>query len=168
MLNKGRSQDMLARRMYTNAPSETTHGRKANFGFTLVETVISVAILAIVMVGLIYGYVRTTYQAGWSSVSLVAQSLALESVERARTAKWCVYSLGATGGDEMPPGTYTDIFTNAVLLPLTGQTMTVTNTLQITTVGTYPPIRQIRADCVWQFSPGHWFTNTVITLRGGN
>jgi type II secretory pathway pseudopilin PulG len=154
--------------MYTNAPFAQAARRKGNVAFTLVETLMAIAILALAMAGLIYGYVQTTYQSGWSSMSLVAQSLALESVERARAAKWCVYSLGATGGDEMPPGTYMNIFTNAVLLSLTGQTETVTNTLQITTVGTYPPVRQIRADCVWQFKPGSLFTNTVITLRGGN
>jgi len=154
--------------MYMTVPFENTDRRKATAGFTLAETVISVGILALVMAGLIYGYVQTTNQAAWSSMSLMAQSLALESVERARAAKWPVYTLGNNSGDELPPGTYSNVFTNAVLLPLTGQTMSITNTLEITTVGTYPPVRQIRADCAWQFPPGHWFTNTVITLRGGN
>lgn len=141
---------------------------KARAGFTLVEQVIAIAVLALVMAGLIHGYVQTTYRAEWSAMSVVAQSLALESLEQARAAKWDVYSLGGAAADELPPGTYTNVFTNAVLCPLTGQTMTVTNFLQITTVGSYPPVRQIRCDCAWQFSPGHWFTNTVITLRGGN
>jgi len=143
-------------------------GRKSNPGFTLVEVVIAVGILTLVMSGLIYGYVQATYRSEWSSMAVVAQSLALESVELARTAKWDVYTLSSGAVDEMPPGTYTNVFTNAVLVPLTGQTMTVTNIVQITVVGTYPPVRQIRADCMWEFSPGRWFTNTVITLRGGN
>jgi len=50
---------MLARRMSTDAPSETTHRRKANAGFTLVETVIAVALLGLIMVGFIYRYVQT-------------------------------------------------------------------------------------------------------------
>jgi len=158
----------VTRRTYMNARFEKTDRRRPKAGFTLAEVLVAIAILAIVMAGLIYGYVQTTYQAGWSSVSLVAQSLALESVERARAAKWDVYTLGGGANDELPPGTYTNVFTNAVFVPLTGQTMSVTNTLQITAVSTYPPVRQIRADCAWQFSPGHWFTNTVITLRGGN
>jgi len=143
-------------------------GRRRAAGFTLAETLMAVAILALASAGIIYGYVQTTYMTGWTSMSLMAQSLALQSVEQARAAKWSPYAFGGTGGDEMPVGTYTSIFTNAVLVPITGQTMSVTNTVRITTVSTVPPVRQIRADCVWLFSPGKWFTNTVITLRGGN
>src|ERR1700723_2506856 len=87
-----RPESMLAQRMYTNAPPETTRRRKANAGYTLAETVIAVAILSFVSAGFIYGYVETTNRARWSSMSLTAQSLALESMERARAAKWCVYS----------------------------------------------------------------------------
>jgi type II secretory pathway pseudopilin PulG len=110
--------------MYMNAHWDKAGRRMATAGFTLAETVITVAILAMVSAGMIYGYVQTTYRAGWSSMSLVAQSLAQESLERARAAKWSVYALGGTGGDELPVGTYTNIFTNAVRLPLTGQTNT--------------------------------------------
>lgn len=154
--------------MYQITSTERHAKRKAKAAFTLAETVIAVGILALVMSGFVYGYTQTTYRAGWSSMSLVAQSLALESIERARAAQWAVYTLGSSGGDQLPPGTYTNIWTNAVFLPFTGRTITVTNYLQITSAQTFPPIRQIRSDCVWEFSPGHFFTNTVVTLRGGN
>ncbi len=135
---------------------------------TLVETLVAVGILGLVITAMIYGNVQSTRQAEWSSMSLMAQSLALESVEQARAAQWPVYTSGSGTTDERPPGTYVTVFSNLVLCPLTGQRVTVTNTLQITTVGSYPPVRQISAACVWQYPPGQWFTNTVITLRGGS
>jgi type II secretory pathway pseudopilin PulG len=146
-----------------------TGSQKAIMAFTLVEVVMSIAILALVMAGMIYGYVQTNNRAIWSSMSLVAQSLVVASVEQARAAKWNVYTSSGGSDDELPPGTYTNIFTNAVLVPSTGATMTVTNILQITTVTTLPPVRQIYAHCWWKFPPnGQWFTNSVIMLRGGS
>jgi prepilin-type N-terminal cleavage/methylation domain-containing protein len=138
-------------------------------GFTLAEVVVSIAVMAFVMAGIIMGYVQTNYRAEWTSMSLVANSLAVASVEQARAAKWNIYSTSSGSNDEMPPGTYTNTFTNAVLVPSTGQALTVQSIVQVTLVTNYPPIRQIRADCWWQFPlTGDWFTNTVITLRGGS
>lgn len=146
-----------------------TGKRKTSAAFTLMEVVMSITILALAMAGMIYGYIQTNYRAMWSSMSLAAQSLAVASVEQARAAKWNVYTSTSGSSDELPPGTYTYVFTNAVLVPSTGQTMTVTNILQITTVSTLPPVRQIYSYCWWKFPPnGQWFTNTVVTLRGGS
>ena len=148
---------------------EQTNRPTASAAFTLAEVVMSIAILALVMAGMIYGYVQTNNRAEWSSMSLVAQSLAVASVEQARAAKWNVYTTSSGTSDERPPGTYTNIFTNAVDIFSTGQTMTVTNILQITTVTTFPPVRQIYAYCWWKFPrTGQWFTNSEVTLRGGS
>jgi hypothetical protein len=32
-------------------------------------------------------------------------------------------------------------------------------------ISSNPPLRQIRADCVWTFMNRRLFTNTIITLR---
>ena len=72
------------------------HGRQivkrrasvANAAFTLVEVVISVAILAMVMAGTIYGYVQINRNAEWNSMSYAAQSFALQGLEQVRAAKW--------------------------------------------------------------------------------
>jgi len=140
-------------------------------GFTLVEVVISVSILALAMAGMIYGYVQTNYRAEWSSMSLGAQTLAAESVEQARAAKWDIHDANpATGpgtGDELPaPTNYIEVFTNSLLIPSSGVPMTVTNYVSIIEAFTNPPVRQIRADCCWQFPfTGRWYSNTVITYR---
>jgi len=143
--------------------------RKASAAFTLVEVVVSIAILALAMAGMIYGYVQTNYRAEWSSMSLAVQALTVQSVEQARAARWDVYSSSDPGStNEFMVGTNTTIFTNAVLIPSSGQTMSVTNVLGISTISTIPAVRQIRSDCTWYFPrTGTWFTNTVITYRAG-
>jgi type II secretory pathway pseudopilin PulG len=149
---------------------ELLHKRKRGAAFTLAEVVVSVGILASVMGGLIFGYVQVNYRAQWSSMSLAAQSLAAQSVEQARAAKWDVHSqVPGTGpgmSDELPPTNYTEIFTNALLVPATGKAISVTNYVSITSAYNNPPVRQIRADCVWRAPfAGKWFTNSVITYR---
>ena len=92
---------LLASRM---ARIELSDRRRRCAGFTLAEVVVSVAILAFVMAGLIYGYVQINYRAERSSMSLAAQALAAESVEQARAAKWDgqsqVAGTGPGTGDE--------------------------------------------------------------------
>ena len=144
--------------------------RKTAAAFTLVEVVVSIAILALAFSGMIYGYVQTNYRAEWSSMSLAAQSLAIQSVEEARAAKWDIYSSDSgTNPDELGVTNYTQIFSNALLVPSSGKSITVTNHVWITQVSAIPQVRQIRADCVWQFPrTGTCFTNTEIILRGAN
>jgi prepilin-type N-terminal cleavage/methylation domain-containing protein len=138
-----------------------THRRKTNAGFTLVEVVMAIIILALVMAGMIYGYVQTNQNATWSSMSLAAQSLAGEAVEQARAAQWDTH---LTNVDQLPPQTYTR--TNAMLIPATGQQTNVVTTVQVTAVGANPPLRQIEAQCSWYFPYNrNWFTNTAIICR---
>ena len=145
-------------------------GRKRGAAFTLAEVVVSVAILASVMTGLIYGYIQINYRAQLASISLAAQSLAAQSVEQARAAKWDVHSqnpgTGPGASDELPPTNYMQIFTNSLLVPATGKGMTVTNYVSVSAAYNNPPVREIRADCAWRapFS-GKWFTNTMVTYR---
>jgi type II secretory pathway pseudopilin PulG len=144
--------------------------RKRSAAFTLAEVVVSIGILASVTAGLIYGYIQINYRAQLSSMSLAAESLAAQSLEQARAAKWDVHSqapgTGPGSSDELPPTNYMQIFTNSLLVPATGKGVTVTNYVSVVAVSTNPPVREIRADCVWRapFS-GKWFTNTMVTYR---
>ncbi len=150
---------------------------KGSAAFTLVEVVVAIGILVLAMSGMIYGYVQTNYQAEWSSMSLAVQALTVQSVEQARAAQWDVYSSSANGGtNQFAVGNTTNIFINAIVLPSTGGslggtngTLTVTNILKITSITTIPAVCQIRSDSTWYFPrTGKWFTNTVITYRGGS
>ena len=153
-----------------------TDKQKAGAGFTLVEVVMSIAILALVMGGMLCGYIQTNRRAEWSSLSLSAQSFASQWAEQARAAKWDTHSgISGTGygtPNELPSNTnYTR--TNSMLIPGTGKSVIITNYVSITNVCANPKVRQIRVDCVWQFQlTGIWtnnptiFSNTVITWRG--
>ena len=68
--------------------------------FTLIEVLMSVIILAMVMAGVIYGYAQTNRFAEWSSMSLAAQSYALQGLEQVRAAKWDFWTNPVT--DDMP------------------------------------------------------------------
>lgn len=146
------------------------HERKEAAGFTLTEVVVSIAIFASAMAGVIYGYVQANYRAQYSSMSVAAQSLAGQSVEQALAAKWDLHaqSPGAGPGtsDELPPTNYIQVFTNALLVPSTGKSISVTNYVSISEAYSNPAVREIRADCAWRVAlSGKWYSNTVITYR---
>lgn len=136
--------------------------KKTASAVTLVEVVMSIAILALVMGGVIQGYIQTNRQAEWSYMSLAAQSSASQTVEQAMAAKWFVRGTNIT--ELTPPQQYTR--TNSMVVPTTGQAIIVTNYVWVTVALTNPQLRQIRADCAWQFPrTGIWYSNTVITCR---
>jgi type II secretory pathway pseudopilin PulG len=137
---------------------------KAGAAFTLVEAVMSIAILALVMAGMIRGYIQTNRRAEWSSMSLAAQSSAVEAIEQVRAAQWAVNGGTATNQLQLLPATYTR--TSALLIPSTSQVTNVITTVNISSVSINPPLYQFRAASVWYF-PGNTnaFTNYVITWR---
>lgn len=128
----------------------------------------SIIIMALVMAGMIWGYIQTNQNATWSSMSLAAQSLAAEAVEQARAAQWDTH---VTAVDQLPvpvsPG-YTNYYrTNAMLIPSTGIATNVVTTVTLTQRNNNnPPLREIKAQCVWNFPfNGNPFTNTAIICR---
>jgi prepilin-type N-terminal cleavage/methylation domain-containing protein len=141
-----------------------TGRRQTNAAFTLVEVVLSIAILALAMSGMIYGYVQTNYRAEWSSMSLAAQSFASQAVERVRAAQWD-YFRTYTNQIQQLPSTYK--VTNTMLLASSGRTTNVVTTVTITNMSTgSAPLYQFCANCVWYFPrTGANFTNIVITQR---
>lgn len=136
-------------------------------GFTLVEVIMSIAILALVIQGVLLGYVQSTRWTEWSAHSLAAQSLASQGAEQARSAKWdpqaWPQTIGPGMSDELGVTNYMQ--TNTLDIPMNGKPVIVTNFITITTASTNPPVRQIRSDCVLEFMSRGLFTNTVILLR---
>ena len=142
---------------------------RRNCGFSLVEVVVSVAISGVAFGSILFGYVKLTDRAEWSSYSLAAQSLAMQGVEQARGAKWDPAAWPAV--DELGLTNYTQVET--LDIPVAGTPMYATNYISVTTAWTKPPIRQMRADCVWTLASRGAairgpFTNTVITLRAAD
>ena len=134
-------------------------------GFTLAEVVVAIAIATLSFGGVIFGYVLTADRAQWSAYSLAAQSLAMQGVEQARAAKWDPKAWPAV--DELGVTNYTQV--DLLDVPVSGQSVQATNYISVTVVSQDPPLRQLRADCVWRLLNGRRsrgpFTNTVITLR---
>jgi type II secretory pathway pseudopilin PulG len=142
--------------------------RTACDAFTLMEVMIGFFIFGLVISGMIYGYVQANRLAEWSSMSLGAQSYALQGLERARSAKWDTQvwpqNVGPGTGDWLGTTNWYEVDTNDV--PAKGTPLLLTNYIYITCVSTNPPLRQIRSDAVWRFPlTGKAYTNTVITLR---
>jgi type II secretory pathway pseudopilin PulG len=134
-------------------------------GFTLAEVVVAIAVAALSFGGVIYGYVLTADRAQWSAYSLAAQSLAMQGVEQARGAKWDPKAWPAV--DELGVTNYTQV--DVLDVPVSGQPVRATNYISVTVVSQDPPLRQLRANCVWSLRNGQRsrgpFTNTVVTLR---
>src|SRR5262245_38622757 len=122
-------------------------------GFTLVEVIISMAILTVVIQGVIFGYSSSSQRAEWNARSLAAQSLASQGAGQAPAARWDTRKWQQTTGpgtaDELGVTNYTR--TEVLDIPTSGQPIMVTNYVSITTVSVNPPIRQIRSECVWKF-----------------
>ena len=132
-----------------------------NSGFSLAEVVITIAILALVVQGTVIGYVFSAQRAEWSAYSMAAQSLAMQSVEQARAAKWDPQAWPVS--DELG----TTSFAQVVVLdvPVVGTPVYATNYVRVSTVSVNPPLRELRTDCVWRLVKRGPFTNTLITLR---
>jgi prepilin-type N-terminal cleavage/methylation domain-containing protein len=131
--------------------------------FTLIEVMISAAILALVTAGVIYGYAQANRFAEWSSMSLAAQSYALQGLEQVRSAKWDFWTYPVT--DIMPaPTNFTQ--SDIMDIPVSGAPFYVTNYIKSIQISTSPELREVWSQCVWVFPPtGRLYTNTVITYR---
>jgi type II secretory pathway pseudopilin PulG len=139
------------------------HSRRRFGGMTLMETLVSMMIVAIVISATINGYILSTNRAEWSSQSLAAHSLAMQRLEQTRAAIWNMS--GEFPVDELTAANFPPV--KAVLdIPISG-TNAVTATLYttITAVSASPPFRMIRVDCVWPYRSRGFFTNTLATYR---
>lgn len=133
-------------------------------GFTLAEVVISLAILGLVVGGTIYGYVNTARVSEWNAYSLAAQSLAFQGVEEARAAKWDPQAWPRV--DELGVTNYIQV--DILDVPVKKTPTYATNYISVSWITTNPPLRQLRADCVWTFADRGVFTNSVTTLRAAD
>ena len=135
----------------------------AKAAFTLMEVLISVVILAMVMSGVIYGYVQANRMALWSSMSLAAQSYALQGLEQVRSAKWDLWANPAVDIITAPTN-FTQI--DIMDIPVSGAPYYVTNYIKLIQISTSPQLREVWSQCVWAFPfTRQIFTNTVITYR---
>jgi prepilin-type N-terminal cleavage/methylation domain-containing protein len=151
-------------------------------GFTLIEVVISTAIVAVVFGGVITSYVQSGMRVQWSGYSLAAQSLATAVLEQAKSGVWdpaqAVPINNLTNLNLRSPSynsstkTYTGYSTAILDVPYSSTNFTVaTNfvTVQLIYVSgvTNVQMQFVRVDTVWPFQlrqANLFFTNTVCTM----
>jgi len=145
---------------------------------TLAEVVVALAIAALTVASLVGGYISSTVAVEKSSLSLAANTRAIERLEETHAASWNV----SAGVDELGTNVANLSPTNfppkVVVLDLSAQGSNATNGNGITYATNYttitqvspaPPLRRVRVDCVWRFRNRQFstlITNTVETLRG--
>ena len=141
--------------------------RAQALGMTLAEVVVAMAVASLTVLSLIGGYVSSTVATEKASLSLAANTHALERLEDTHAASWNVSGWPVV--DELID---TNFPAKVVILDLSGQGAGVTyatNYTTITQVSLAPQLRRVRVDCVWRFQNRQFsvlFSNTVETLRG--
>jgi type II secretory pathway pseudopilin PulG len=134
---------------------------------TLAEVVVALAVVSLTVGSLVGGYISSTMTAEKASLSLAANTRALERLEDTRAAVWNVSGYPAV--DQLVA---TNFPAKLVMLDLSGQGAGVTygtNYTTITQVSATPLLRRVRVDCAWRFQSRQFtklFTNTVESLRG--
>ena len=132
-------------------------------GMTLVEVATALAIAAVVIGGIISGYNFCTQASQKSALLLAANALALQRVEETRSATWDTAAWPVV--DQLFE---TNFPAKVVTLDVSGDGKAVipaTVYTYINQISTTPPLKRVRADCVWQYRGTVWLTNSVETCR---
>jgi hypothetical protein len=135
-------------------------------GISLVETIISFTIAAVVTGSTIVCYLQFAKQAEWSALSMAAQGLALQRLEQTRGAHWDTQASPQTPECNQLVSSNFPVVQVDLSLPASGSTNTPTATVVtlISDLSTNPPLRQIMVQCTWAFK-GRIFTNIVLSYR---
>jgi prepilin-type N-terminal cleavage/methylation domain-containing protein len=147
-------------------------------GFTLVEVVMAIAIVALVFGGIISAYIQSGLRLEWTGYSLAAQSLAIQTIEQARSAVWDpaqvppvnqVLQLNLTVTSSNAT-TFAGYSTSILDVPYESTNYIVaTNYVTVTMVPSAAGVQEqvLEVDTVWPFAiraQNLYFTNTVSTI----
>jgi prepilin-type N-terminal cleavage/methylation domain-containing protein len=137
--------------------------RAVRCGYTLVEVLVSLLVVGIMVSGLVAGFMQAHKQAEWSAYNLAAQSLAIQPLEQARAAKWDPYAnppVDNLWNSNFPPTT------NILDIPVSGTNLVfATNRVNIRSISTNPPLKEISVVTTWRFMNRGTFSNTAVTYR---
>ena len=130
-------------------------------GFTLVEVVMSLAIVAFLFGGIVAAFVQSGNRAEWSGYSLAAQALAIQRLEQARSAKRDIMDTPVVNELTNLPS----VLTNILDIPISGTNAVIaTNFVTISSIpiSTTPliTVQMVQVNTVWPFR-GKLFTNTI-------
>jgi hypothetical protein len=151
-------------------------------GFTIVEVVMSAGILSLVFGGIITSYIQSGLRLEWTGYSLAAQSMAIQTIEQARSGVWdpaqtppvnqvVQLNLLSTNYNSTTK-TWSGYSTGILDVPYESTNYVVaTNyvSVQLISISGVANVQAqiIRVDTVWPFfirARNLFFTNTVCTL----
>jgi len=130
---------------------------------TLVEVVVALAVTGLAIGGIINGYNFCTSSAQKAALAQAATARAMARIEETRSVRWDVSSYPPV--DQLVA---TNFPVQSVALDMSGSGVgIVTASLQteISQIATNPPLKRIRANCVWSFRDGVFITNSIETIR---
>jgi type II secretory pathway pseudopilin PulG len=122
---------------------------------TLVEVIVALAITGLMVAGIIRGYIYCATSAVKAELAQAANAKAMQRIEETRSAQWNTSSSLAV--DLL-------VATNFPDKSVTSATIKTT----ISQISLTPPLRRIRADCIWQFRGAEWVTNSIETIRAAD
>jgi hypothetical protein len=132
--------------------------------FTLVETLMSLTILAVVFGSSILCYIQACRRAEWSGYSLAAQALCVRQMEQFRAAIWDTQSVPIVDQTTNIPSPVVTILE----LPITGtNAVWATNTATVTAMtvsGTAAQFKMLTVTTAWPWN-GKTFTNSLVAYR---
>ena len=132
-------------------------------GFSLLEVVVSMVMIAVTVAAIVTGYIYSARQAELAAYQLAGESLALQRIEQMRAAKWDILTTPEV--DELVAANF-PTQTNVLDLPQSGgNAVMATNFTTISDLSTTPPLRRLQVSCVWSFPNRGLFTNTIVTYR---
>ena len=139
-------------------------------------------VVALVFGAIINGYLATAMRAEWTGYSLAAQSMGIQTLEKARSATWDI-SLGKNQLTNMPlmgaswnagTKTYGGYTTNILDLPYKGVNYVLaTNFISIQRInigaGYTNEVQAVQVNTVWPFTGWgnfnlRYYTNSICTL----
>jgi type II secretory pathway pseudopilin PulG len=163
-------------------PANRLAARRNEGGFTLMEVIMAMLIVVMLFGGIINGYLTSATRGQWTGYSLAAQSLGLQTIEQARSAKWdgtyneLILIPLLNSSNNPTTKTYSGYTTNILDIPWKGtNAILATNYVTIRMFNenndsTIPVrLQMIRVDTVWPFTGWgnfsvKYYTNTICTL----
>jgi len=157
--------------------------RRGTAAMTFMEVLIALLIVVMVFGAIINGYISSAIRGQWTGYSLAAQSMGLEAIEQARSAKWDATTNELLNLNVFSPyynpttQTFTGYTTNILDVPMKANNpILATNYISIRMFNenndpnpNMPQLQMIRVDTVWPFVGWSkftqiYYTNTVCTL----
>jgi len=121
------------------------------------------AIAALGIGGMVWGYVMSARRAEWSTCSVAAQVMSMRRLEQTRASKWDPF--GYQRVDELVSSNFPTL-TQPLDIPFIGTNRVLaTNSVWISDLSVDPPIKVVRVQCVWSLMARGPFTNELITYR---